>query len=77
MTWFDAARRLIRMAQHRCWVCGKSLGAMVKEHNGFAYCSIECACYDGTFSVRKGWVRLPHIFLGRCMSRKFHHEHQE
>ena len=20
------------------------------------YCSIECACYDGAFSVTKGWL---------------------
>jgi hypothetical protein len=20
------------------------------------YCSIECACYDGTYSVTKGWL---------------------
>jgi len=21
------------------------------------YCSIECACYDGAFSVTKGWLK--------------------
>ena len=21
------------------------------------YCSIECACYDGSLSVTKGWIR--------------------
>lgn len=23
------------------------------------YCSFECACYDGTFSVTKGWLVDP------------------
>lgn len=28
-----------------------------EEENGklFAYCSVECAVYDGVFSVRTGW----------------------
>jgi hypothetical protein len=29
------------------------------EDDPIAYCSIECACYDGTFSVSKGWIVDP------------------
>jgi hypothetical protein len=77
MTWFDVARRLIRKAQHRCWVCGRDLAEKPKQHNGYVYCSIECACYDGTFNVRKGWIRKPSPFLGICVAPKQHHDYRE
>jgi hypothetical protein len=65
----------MRKAQHRCWVCGRSLGEKPKQHNGYAYCSFECACYDGTFSVRQGsYVHQPSLFRGRCVAPKNHHE---
>jgi hypothetical protein len=25
------------------------------DHKGVHYCSFECACYDGGYSVRTGW----------------------
>lgn len=25
----------------------------------YLYCSIECACYDGAYSVKTGWLRDP------------------
>ena len=27
------------------------------EEDHAIYCSIECACYDGAFSVKKGWLK--------------------
>jgi len=30
----------------------------------YLYCSIECACYDGTFSVTKGWLIDPDTLKG-------------
>lgn len=72
MNWFDVARRWIRKAQHRCWVCGRKLGEKPKQHNGYVYCSVECACYDGTFSVRKGWIARPSLFRGTCLLPKEH-----
>ena len=27
-----------------------------REVEDYVYCSIECACYDGKFSVTKGWI---------------------
>ena len=74
MTWFDVARRLIRKAQNRCWVCGRDCKDRLNQHNGYIYCSIECACYDGTFSVRKGWIVKPSLFRGVCVPPKGHHE---
>ena len=77
MTWFDVIRRWIRKAQNRCWVCGRDCKDMTKQHNGYIYCSIECACYDGTFNVRTGWKRKPSLFRGVCMAPKGHHERFE
>ena len=68
MTWFDVARRLIRNAKHRCLVCGKDV------NSPYVYCSIECACYDGTFNVRTGWKHKPSLFRGRCVPPKKRYE---
>lgn len=35
--------------------CKHSSTLEVEEHVKFQYCSIECACYDGAFSVKTGW----------------------
>ena len=76
MTWFDVARRWIRKAQNRCLVCGRDCKDHINQHSGYVYCSIECACYDGTFSVLKGWMTKPSLWRGICMPPKGHHEHE-
>ena len=30
-----------------------------KVEKPYLYCSIECACYDGCYSVTKGWIKHP------------------
>jgi hypothetical protein len=70
MSWFDVIRRVIRSAQGRCLVCGRDTTDRCKLHNGFHYCSIECAVYDGTFSVRDGWIAKPSLYRGTCQPMK-------
>jgi len=45
--------RIIRFLRRRCIVCGKRTGTISRSrwHNRPYYCSFECACYDGVFSV--------------------------
>lgn len=62
--------------QNRCWVCGRDCKDQLKQRNGYCYCSIECACYDGTLSVTKGWIATPSLFRGVCMPPKGHHKYE-
>jgi len=34
------------------------------DDDPYIYCSIECACYDGAFSVTKGWLIEPNTIKG-------------
>jgi len=40
------------MNKNKCYVCQER---DIKEKEVF--CSIECACYSGCFSVTKGWIK--------------------
>lgn len=35
--------------------CKRDLGEEAESYR-HAFCSIECACYSGAFSVTKGWI---------------------
>lgn len=75
-------RRLYRRALGKCVVCG--CGGMSMKRSGQAkkdgvekywYCSLTCACYDGTYSVRLDKDReLPEPSLWRGVSEKYYRE---
>ena len=50
------------MIQDRCQECGREMDR--PENFKAHYCSFECACYAGRFSVSKGWKRLNMIRRG-------------
>ena len=60
--------RLIRRLKGRCVVCNSS--TPYPENRKYWYCSVECACYDGTFSVRYGWLKKPSLYEGVIYDRK-------
>jgi len=33
--------------------------AVLKDHVGTVFCSIECSCYAGYYSIAKGWLKDP------------------
>jgi len=42
----------------------KFSGDPLLERKRYSFCSIECACYSGMFSVTKGWIREAPIRTG-------------
>jgi hypothetical protein len=39
-----------------CDGCNTPLRELKKPYPKRAFCSIECACYSGAFSVQQGWL---------------------
>ena len=39
------------MKETKCRACNK------KIEYPYLYCSVECACYDGAYSVKTGWKK--------------------
>lgn len=39
-----------------CECCGKLSNGGYESPDKHLFCSIECACYAGRFSVVKGWI---------------------
>lgn len=44
-----------KMISCHCKTCNRIIEVPDKVKVGF--CSIECACYEGYFDVRKGWIK--------------------
>lgn len=62
-------KRICYVLLHRCVVCGGKVNCKRNKKTyirnidkNVTYCSLECACYDGAFSVKKGWTRKPKIW---------------
>ena len=51
--------RLHRRNTKHCVYCGRKIS------KGEWFCSIECACYDGSYSCRTGWLKKPSLLRGR------------
>ena len=72
MSWVrKLIRRFLLDLRGRCIVCGAGLGPWVRRNEGPGYCSIECACYDGVFSVRAGELKKPTIWINKNSSTTF------
>lgn len=65
----NVIRRIYRKIKGRCYVCGKWV-CNYHSDQGWAYCSYECACYDGTFSMRYGVIGKPSVWRGVCVPPK-------
>ena len=55
--------------------CGPNCKCTVDAPEGheFYFCSFECACYAGHFSVTKGWLNPPKVWseeLGEWVDKK-------
>ena len=59
MRLFAFTIRLFRLLRCRCLVCSKRVGSW-----RYRYCSFECACYDGAFTVRNGMEKEPSLWYG-------------
>lgn len=46
-----------------CECCGKLSSGGYESPDKHLFCSIECACYAGRFSVTKGWINSRHPVL--------------
>ena len=48
------------MPQRKCKAkdCDRMMN-ILSDDDPTIYCSIECACYDGTYDIRTGWKSDP------------------
>ena len=71
MFWFEFKKifnpfiRIWRYIFSKCVVCGRF-------SMKYRYCSIECACYDGTFSVKNEKINKPSLFFGHVSNYRKH-----